>query len=138
MNNNKSIYSLNLICLSFKLNDDIKRLLYEKIKEISVDIIIREWFKYIKRVIIIPCYLLLEISKLNLISDSNILETIQNIHLIQKNLNTNMIDKEWLNRQIFKIKTKIMVTHNCSIHTSQHINNFIKINLLLDTLITIY
>jgi len=125
MNNNKSIYSLNLICLRFKLNDDIKRLLYEKIKEISVDIIIREWFKYIKRVIIIPCYLLLEISKLKQIFDSNILETIQNIHLIQKNLNTNMIDKEWLNRQIFKIKTKIMMTNEYCI----------EIHLLLDTLI---
>jgi hypothetical protein len=124
-NNSKSIYSLNLVCLSFKLNDDIKRLIYEKIKEISVDIIIREWFKYIKRVIIIPCYLLLEISKLKLISDSNILETIKKIHLIQKNLNTNMIDKAWWQKNIFKIKTKIMMTNEYCI----------EIHLLLDTLI---
>jgi len=124
-NNSKSIYSLNLVCLSFKLNDDIKRLIYEKIKEISVDIIIREWYKYIQRVIIIPCYLLLEISKLKLISDSNILETIKKIHLIQKNLNTNMIDKAWWQKNIFKIKTKIMMTNEYCI----------EIHLLLDTLI---
>jgi hypothetical protein len=124
-NNNKSIYSLNLVCLSFKLNDDIKRLIYEKIKEISVDIIITEWYNYIQRVIILPCYLLLEISKLKLISDSNILETIKKIHLIQKNLNTNMIDKAWWQKNIFKIKTKIMMTNEYCI----------EIHLLLDTLI---
>jgi len=125
-NNSKSIYSLNLVCLCFKLNDDIKKLIYEKIKEISVDIIRREWYNYIERVWHDPFDLLLEISSLKLISDSNILETIQKIHLIQKKLNINMIDKEWWQKTISEIKTKIMITNFT--HISQ-------INLLLNNLI---
>lgn len=77
-------FVIRQICIKFNMNADIYNLIYQQLKNSCINLIIKNWYKFLYKTSIKPFNLLFELSRKNLQFDN--ITDVENIRFIQKNL----------------------------------------------------
>jgi len=109
---NLHLFYIIKLCDNYKINNDIKQILWTKIKDENVNIIRFKWLLYIKKVFIDPLKIFLDIKNTFTILNSNHINLLIyiNKYISFKLMKNDIID--WWEYALMKLKLKIIIAEN--------------------------